>query len=223
MSDVSGTAAPTGDGTTPTPANARPSRSRSPSRDQPAPRSRSRSKSRSPRRSSQLKEQNQREDSCDDRNTNANEICDGKKEANKVSESSPAKDVESSSAKDFEGDSKNQTTALGNHQELAAFVNFAAQAVCGTMMVLYKDGLWGHPAYAYLAENNLAVYLNRCWMSLMAQDDEFVTSNYAAMNHRSPVCLTFALFGFCKKLLKEKMSFAVAGVAPWEGLPQKPD
>jgi len=50
----------------------------------------------------------------------------------------------------------------------------------------------------------------------MREDDDFVLSSYEAMKHRSPVCLIFALFHLCKKLLKERMAIAVAGVAPWE-------
>mmetsp|Transcript_29593 Transcript_29593/g.72110 ORF Transcript_29593/g.72110 Transcript_29593/m.72110 type:complete len:154 (+) Transcript_29593:214-675(+) len=68
-------------------------------------------------------------------------------------------------------------------------------------MAIHRIGLDDQPGYYNLATGFLAQYCNRCWNSLLRNDDEYVSRMFKVLNHRNPVCVIHLIFTLGKALL----------------------
>merc|ERR1712107_411574 len=94
-------------------------------------------------------------------------------------------------------------------QSLEAFRAFTGQAVVGVGMACFRRTGSFAPLKT-MGQALLASYLNDCWMSLLKDDDEFVTRSFQGMCHRSPVCLVHKVMGVGSQLIMSVVANVVA-------------
>eukprot|EP00056_Hartaetosiga_gracilis_P000888 m.41164 g.41164 ORF g.41164 m.41164 type:complete len:194 (+) comp10404_c0_seq7:48-629(+) len=93
------------------------------------------------------------------------------------------------------------------------FIEFLTQACAGPIMGLYRapDMMASiGDNYGMVIRTLLARYFNSIWLNLLRDDDEYVTTMFSDINHRSPVCLIHALFAVGTKVLPNEPFPSVA-------------
>lgn len=109
-----------------------------------------------------------------------------------------------------EGEGGGDMSRRTSPPRVAAMRSFLQQACAGVIMASHRiaterSSLPVEPdVYFNMLQAFTAQYLNQCWMSLMKQDDSFVTQSFENMGHRSPVCLIHCLFSLCCQILPQE-------------------
>jgi len=72
---------------------------------------------------------------------------------------------------------------------LDTFITFVTQACIGPVMATFREGLLIDDSnYVSTLKHLLAHYLNTVWMSILKDDDIYISSTFASLRH-SPKCL----------------------------------
>lgn len=91
---------------------------------------------------------------------------------------------------------------------VAPTVEFAAQAVTGILVAMKRQQ--SPPVtpttpttddFRQRSRRMLVNYLNRCWMSLLADDDAYIADVFARVDHDAPLCWFTQVLNLCLALL----------------------